>query len=150
MNKLTEKQQKFAINKAAGVRNREAAIAAGYAANSADVAAAKLMQREDIRKAIKAASAACAKPEGVDIDPMPRKRYPDALTFLADVMNGPKLPVALRVDAAKALMPYQHARMGEVGKKEKVKERADALTRKSRFSPKAPPTLRAIEGGKTD
>lgn len=147
---LTEKQQKFAINKAAGVKNREAAIAAGYAANNADVQAARMMQREDIKAAIKSAKAVGARPEGVAIaDPMPRKRYADPMTFLEDVMNHVQMPIALRVDAAKQLLPYKHARVGELGKKEKAKDRAEALTRKSRFGPSAPPTmLRAIEGGK--
>lgn len=150
MANLNEKQQKFAINKAAGVKNREAAIAAGYAANNAGVQAARMMQRDDIKAAIKRARAAGAKPEGVTINPMPRKHYATPMAFLEDVMNGADFPVALRVEAAKQLLPYKHARMGEQGKKEKAKERAEALTRKPRFSPRTPPTLRAIEGGKTD
>ena len=37
----------------------------------------------------------------------------------------------------------------KLGKNEKAKDRAELLTRKSRFGPSAPPTmLRAIEGGK--
>lgn len=137
------------INKAAGVKNREAAIAAGYAANNADVQAARMMQREDIKAAIKAAKAAGAKPQGVDTDAMPRKHYGDPMTFLEDVMNGARFTVALRVDAAKQLLPYKHARMGELGKKAKAKDRAEVLTRTSRFSPQAAPVLRAIEGGKS-
>lgn len=121
MNLLTEKQQKFAINKAAGVKNRDAAIAAGYAANNADVQAARMMQRDDIKAAIKSAKAAGAKSESVDTDPMARKHYADPMTFLEDVMNGVSFPVALRVDAAKQLLPYKRARMGELGKKAKAK-----------------------------
>lgn len=145
MNKLTEKQQAFAVNKAAGVKNREAAIAAGYASSSADVTAAKLMIRDDIKAAIKAAKSSSAKPEGVTINAMPRKHYADPMTFLEDVMNGPAFPVALRVDAAKQLLPYKHARMGEQGKKEKQKERAEALTRTPRFATSKPPQLRVVK-----
>lgn len=148
MSKLTEKQQSFAVNKAAGVRNREAAIAAGYAPNSADVTAAKLLGRDDIQAAIKAAEVEGGKDGG---DLMPRKHYADAVSFLEDVMNHAKLPVAARIDAARHLLPYKHARVGELGKKAKAKERAEELTRSSRFSPKRPPTtLRAIDGGKID
>jgi phage terminase small subunit len=56
MTQFTEKQQAFVDNKSAGVTNREAAIAAGYASTAAAVTAAKLMRRPDINAAIKTAS----------------------------------------------------------------------------------------------
>ena len=149
MTKLTEKQQGFIANKAAGVPNREAAIAAGYAPNSADVAAGKLLRRADIKAAIKAAS------KGVDtkigMPTMPRTHYADAMTFLVDVIDHGKLPIAMRADAAKQLLPYHHARIGEAGKKQKAKDRAAELAGggQSKFSPKvSPPSLHAIKGGK--
>lgn len=36
-------------------------------------------------------------------------------------MNLATLPVAVRADAAKQLLPYMHARMGETGKKENAR-----------------------------
>ena len=57
MKQLTEKQQAFIANKSAGVPNREAAIAAGYSPTAADVTAAKLLQRPEIKAAIKAQTA---------------------------------------------------------------------------------------------
>ncbi len=150
MKKLTDKQQAFVTNKAAGVGNRDAAIAAGYAESSADVAAAKLVARADIKDAIKAASRTTdAAPDKLT---MPRAEYTDPLEFLMDVMNHHHLPIAMRADAAKQLLPYHHARMGEIGKKELAQQRAQQVVGSARslFAPKAPPKLRSIPGGKDD
>jgi hypothetical protein len=43
--------------------------------------------------------------------------YADSKTFPQHAMNNAQLPIGLRMDAAKALLPYEHARMGEKGKK---------------------------------
>jgi phage terminase small subunit len=148
MAKLTAKQQAFVSNKAAGVTNRDAAIAAGYAVAGAEVAAGKLMRNPAIRKAIKAATKDAHPTDTKSNAPvMPRAKYTDAMTFLKDVMNHAGLPIAMRADAAKQLLPYMHARLGEVGKKEKAKDRARVLSGQ-RFRPNAPPTLHAIDGGK--
>ena len=95
-----------------------------------------------IRAALKAAGKATP---GVDIAPanvpkMPREKYSDAKQFLIDVMNLAGLPIAVRADAAKELLPYMHARMGETGRKETKKENARAIARgKHKFATKAPP-----------
>lgn len=148
MKELTEKQRQFVSNKVAGVANRDAAIAAGYAVAGAAVAADKLMRNPVVRTAIKVATPTVTT-SGVPT--MPRKHYADALLFLRDVMNHSQLPIAMRADAAKQLLPYQHARMGEQGKKEKAKERAYAIagSGRAKFAPKtAPPPMRIIKGGK--
>jgi phage terminase small subunit len=160
---LTEKQQQFVVNKAAGVKNKDAAVAAGYAASSAAVTAAQLMSRSDIKAAIaktrkEIKSGTQELPFGVDeLDAedkkskMPKASYSDPMDFLSDVMNHKHLPIAMRADAAFKLMPYKHARIGEAGKKEKAKERAIEISRgggKNKFATKAPPSLRAITGGK--
>ncbi len=103
MTELTEKQRQFVTNKAAGVPNREAAEAAGYSVRSADVTAGKLMMRPDIQAAIKAAASVGITTNN---DPMPRKHYADPMHFLEDVMNQAKMPLAMRVDAARQLLPY--------------------------------------------
>jgi phage terminase small subunit len=77
---------------------------------------------------------------------MPRKRYDESLKFVVDTMNHPQLSVAMRFEAAKALLPYRHARLGEKGKKDSAKERARDLASKPKFAPKgAPPKLRIVE-----
>lgn len=139
--KMTEKQRQFVVNKLAGCNNRDAAIAAGYAVGSASVAADKLMAMPAIRAALKTSGKAT--PGGVDNKPtMPRANYSDAKDFLLDVMNLDGLPIAVRADAAKQLLPYQHARIGEVGKKQSKRERAAELSTatKSKFATKSPPS----------
>lgn len=142
---MTKKQRRFIELKAMGVANKEAAIQAGYAPNSADVTAGKLMMRADVREAIEQgqASSSVDKSQG-----MPRAHYPDSLTFLMDAMNNAALPVPMRMDAAKSLLPYQHARLGEKGKKEQRKENAATLAGAKRFAVGKPPRLHAIDGGK--
>jgi phage terminase small subunit len=146
MTKLTDKQEAFVANKAAGVANREAAIAAGYAQGSADVAAHRLMQKPAIKAAIKAAGGGKKGTRDVTTPKMPRAKYSDPVTFLEDVMNHTELPIAMRADAAKQLLPYKHARMGETGKKEAKANNARAIARgKHKFAIKAaPPQLTVV------
>lgn len=144
--KLTEKQRLFVANKAAGCTNRDAAVAAGYAVGSASVAADKLMAMPAIRAALKAAGkAAPAVDMKAGVPTMPRGSYADPKAFLLDVMNLEGLPIAVRADAAKQLLPYMHARMGETGKKEKAKEKAQEIARgRHKFATKAPPQLHVV------
>lgn len=50
--------------------------------------------------------------------------HKDPKDFLLAVMNDMGTEAKLRVDAAKALMPFVHPRRGESGKKEQAKEKA--------------------------
>jgi phage terminase small subunit len=144
MSKFTDKQQKFVANKAAGVKNREAAIAAGYSPNTADVQASNLLRRPAIKAAITAAKEFSVASDPSSTEVMPRSHYADPMGFLEDVMNHALLPLAFRMDAARQLLPYKHARIGEKGKKEQAKERAHEIASRPRFSPKPPPKLQAI------
>lgn len=149
MTKLTEKQQAFVVNKIAGVANRDAAIAAGYSITGAAVAADKLMHNPAVRKAIEAATPSSSSAPG---STMPRDEYIDPLPFLMDVMNHKGLPLAMRTDAAKQLLPYHHTRKGELGKKELAQQQAhDAVNEpRSLFSPRRPPKFHSIPGSKED
>lgn len=122
MTELTKKQQAFVAHKAAGCTNKDAAIAAGYAVGSAAQAGDRLAKHPAIRKALNAASP--AKGNGAATYAIKRGDYADSKAFLQDAMNNVQLPIGLRVDAAKALLPYEHARMGETGKKETAKEKS--------------------------
>lgn len=150
MKKLTDKQQAFVALKIAGVTNRDAAISAGYSVASAAVAADKLMNNPAVRAAIKGSQAAIGnKPAAVT---MPRETYAEPMAFLMDVMNHQGLPMAVRAEAAKQLLPYHHARKGESGKKEKADQRArDVVDQpRARFAPTRPPRFHTIPGGKED
>lgn len=72
--------------------------------------------------------------------------YDDPEKFLRAVMNDSGSEAKLRVDAAKALMPYVHPKKGEGGKKEQRQE--DAKKVAGRFGAAAPPKLVATGGKK--
>jgi phage terminase small subunit len=61
----------------------------------------------------------------------------DSREFLERVLAGKLTPTLLQMDAARSLLPFQHKKLGETGKKEQRKEDAGKV---SRFSP-APPRL---------
>lgn len=65
----------------------------------------------------------------------------DPMAFLIDVMNNPEAEPRARIDAAKALLPYTHAKIGEGGKKD---QKAEAAKKASggKFAATAPPKLR--------
>lgn len=157
MTDFTTKQRSFIANKAAGMKNKEAAVAAGYAPTSAEVAASKLMVRPDIKKAIKLAREKGVTPETVNLavenptpdksQQMPKAKYTDSKEWLMDAMNHTGLPLALRGDYAKALLPYQHGRIGEKGKKEKQSEAAAKVAGKGKFQPKTPPGSNVVSIG---
>lgn len=59
-------------------------------------------------------------------------------------MNNESEDPKLRVYAAKTMMPYIHSKMGEQGKKENKKEKANEVTQ-GRFAPSSPPRLKAVK-----
>jgi len=135
-------------NKAGGCTNRDAAIAAGYAPGSAAQAGDRLAKHPAVRSAIKAATKHTpgVDTKTVNAPSMPRAKYADPIMFLEDVINHQQLPVAMRADAAKQLLPYKHARMGETGKKETKKEKAREISRgRHKFAPRTPPSLSVVQ-----
>lgn len=131
---LNDKQELFARNMAAGQNQKESCINAGYSENGAAAAASRLMKIPEILARIEELR---AQPEGLnktlnkDVNNVnkavksasanpPIQTVPDndPMLFLQSVINDERWPLKLRVDAAKALMPYTHARIGEAGKKE--------------------------------
>lgn len=70
--------------------------------------------------------------------------HKDPKVFLLALMNDLKADVKLRADAAKALMPFMHTKLGDVGKKD---EKAQAAKKASsgKFGA-APPPLKLVNG----
>lgn len=68
----------------------------------------------------------------------------DPAEFLEQVMGCVSLDIAARMDAAKALMPYRHKKVGEAGKKEAKQDAAAKVA--GRFGAAQPPKLRAVGG----
>jgi len=56
--------------------------------------------------------------------------YQDALTFCLDRLNDPTLPMSDRIRIAIALLPFQHCKLGEIGKKERTQMEAERIAGK--------------------
>lgn len=158
---LTGKKKLFAEAKKAGKSNKDAALAAGYSAATASQAGSRLVKDKDVvaylgdarKKAVArpkaqtpedAAVIAAATGAGFDLNTI--LTFSDPKAFLLAAMNDQETEPKLRIDAAKTLMPFVHAKVGEAGKK----EQRDAAAKKvaSRFAPAAPPKLVAAGGKK--
>ena len=65
----------------------------------------------------------------------------DPEAFLRAIIADVGVDARLRVDAAKALLPYCKAKVGEAGKKEQAQEAAKDATSAGRFAPAERPRL---------
>jgi phage terminase small subunit len=77
-----------------------------------------------------------------EVEPLDVPERGDPKDFLLDVMNDPGAEPRARLDAAKALMPYMHPKLGEGGKKDQKAEAAKKVGA-GKFAASAPPKLRA-------
>ena len=143
---LTDKKRRFADALKSGASNRDAAIAAGYSEKTAAQAGSRLAKDPDVlahigrkESVVEAQQQAKAEGKPTSLDAISRA-YDDPKDFLRAVMNYAGEDMKLRVDAAKVLMPYEHAKPGEMGKKEQKAEAAKDAG-KGRFSQSAPPRL---------
>jgi phage terminase small subunit len=131
---LTGKKRTFADAVLAGSSNGGAAIAAGYSAKTAPQAGSRLVKDVAVaaylavnRSAAQKPGKATAKapPSAPDGDGYAYAYTSDPESFLTTAMNDDALEMRMRVDAAKALMPYKHPKLGEGGKKEQKQEAAE-------------------------
>ncbi|WP_325984949.1 terminase small subunit [Pseudomonas protegens] len=162
---LTPKKRRFIDAIRGGASNRNAAIAAGCPERTASSAGSRLAKDPDVvnelRKlnAIHPVKGDVKQPppeetqEGPDNDVEPTGfdlraalLHRDPKDYLLAVMNDAESEPKLRVDAAKALMPFLHPRKGEGGKKEERQKAAEQAA--SKFSRQAPPRLAATNGKK--
>ena len=143
---LTHKKRRFADALMSGASNADAARDAGYSEKTAKQMGYKLSRDPDViaymeRKGHFAAQKEAAAAAGRQVNPGAiAKTYDDPAAFLLDVINDQVEDMKLRVDAAKAMMPYKHAKIGEQGKKEQKADKAKAAA-KGKFSASAPPKL---------
>ena len=150
---LTDKKRRFVQALQSGLSGAKAAIHAGYSDKGAAVAASRLMKDKDVLEALGRVNQVNklkeqAEAEGKEFSlPDLGKLYSDPADFLKAVMNDPKQDMKLRVDAAKAWVPYVHGKVGDQGKKDAKKAAAKAATG-GRFAPPPPPThLRVVGKG---
>ena len=149
---ITQKKKLFAQAKREGKSNTDAAIFAGYSADTAPQAGSRLAKDKDVigeigRKEKIEVAKEVAKETGIRLDiPDLGTMYKDPKDFLMAVMNDVESDMKTRSEAAKALMPFIHQKKGETGKKEVDAENAKKIA--SRFSAVAAPKLVAVGGKK--
>lgn len=54
----------------------------------------------------------------------------DPLLFLSKLMDHPRADIRMRLEAAKTLMPFKYAKLGETGKKEQKDDKAKQISGK--------------------
>ena len=149
--KLTEKQQKFVNALLAGLPNKEAALQAGYAEASADVQASRMKSHPKVKAALQAGGYGKRMSDDDDDDNGLRTDYKSSLDMLQHVYNNPKMSMSARMQAAIQALPYEHAKIGEKGKKEKRAEEAEKQAGEGKFQtgrpPRGRPALRAVSNG---
>jgi phage terminase small subunit len=142
----------------AGMRKKEAAIAAGYAASCASQTAARLskdpgvlayMARLDTPQSVQVTAESVAPdtpPPVPAIAPaLPKTASIDPLEYMESVISDPMQDPKLRLDAAKALAPYRHPRL-EVANKKDEKDKKAKDVQANRFGVAlAPGQLKAVK-----
>lgn len=164
---MTPKQRAYIENRIAGLRPKQAAIAAGYAPTGADQAASILEKRADVQKAIKkkavpgANSAGSARGRRSDSERVEefvetaesegenwmKDHYDSPLDLFLHVMSEPRARPALRFEAAKQAAPYVHGKVAPAaskGKKAEAEERAKDKATVGKFRRRAAPSKPAV------
>lgn len=142
---LTIQQKKYAEARLQGLAIKDAALFAGCPNKTASQAGSRLEKHPNV-----IAYLAQLKNKESDANPIAGRDaipasdvgivefYEDPAELLRHAMNDQNLDHKTRIQAAVALLPYEHKKLGESGKKEDQGSAAkDAV--KGRFSPSPPP-----------
>lgn len=155
---LNATDEKFVAATVRGATPEEAAIAAGLSEKTARVAGARLRKKKSVVEALAAIGfttpglpivipaaavpAPTAEPEP-EFDDLPITT--DSIEFYEAIMSNPKIPLSKRMEAAKNLLPFQHAKIGEKGKKETKADGAkQAAAGGDAYATRKPPSLKAV------
>lgn len=174
---LTDKKRRFVDALLSGLSGAKAAIHAGYSENGAAQAAARLMRDKHVLAALgrtlevnksvnkkpvnkkldqrQPATPDCGSQDAeTDTDSMDgiglKALGPtsDPRAVLVAIMNDVGEEPKLRLEAAKALMPFTHGKIAEKGKKGAQQDAANKAATGGRFAPPPPPThLRVVGKG---
>lgn len=155
---LTGKKRAFADAVLAGFSNKEAAIRAGFSEKTASAAGSRNVKDPDVKAYLEKHRAAAAEktatagkapppatPPGDDLIDIPPTA--DPIEFLTTIMNEPAADLRFRIDAAKAMLPFKHQKLGEGGKKDQKQDAAKKVGA-GKFAAAAPPKLVAAGGKK--
>lgn len=155
---LTETQERFFQATLRGEKPHQAALSAGLSPNSAKASGFRMRKHPAIVAALAAVGIATKNPKPVkpsateegsddaaaDLATIEIPETEDPKEFLTALMNSPKAGVKARLEAAKALLPFEHAKVGEKGKKvTKAEGAAAAAAEGNKFGARAAP-LRAV------
>lgn len=159
---LDPTRQKFVESTLRGNGPKQAAIDAGLSEKTAASAGSRLRKDPKIVAALAAigfatpgappvvktptpvaAVPADQEPEDDPLDDLPQTG--DSLEFLEAVQANPRVPLGRRIEVAKALLPFQHAKIGEKGKKETKADGAkEAAKGDDVYGTRKPPSLKAV------
>ncbi|CAB3704837.1 MAG: terminase small subunit [Achromobacter sp.] len=170
---LTDKKRRFVDALLSGLSGAKAAIHAGYSENGAAQAAARLMRDKHVLAALGRTAqvnkivnknSVNKKPDSAPPSDVPSDQpsaadsvesvglkalglTSDPRAVLVAIMNDLGEEPKLRMEAAKALMPFTHGKIAEQGKKGAKQEAANKAAG-GRFAPPPPPThLRVVGKG---
>lgn len=142
---LTEQQRKYAEARMSGLSVKNSALAAGCPEKTASQAGSRLEKHPNVvahLSRLKHKESDENPAVGRDaVDPVVASSmgfYEDPMEMLRHAMNDRLLEPKMRIQAAVALLPYEHKKLGESGKKEDQAETAKGAV-KGRFAPAAPP-----------
>lgn len=154
---LNPTDEKFLQALLRGSTPKEAAIAAGLSEKSARVAGARMRKKKVIVDALAVIGIATpgapatdpkvthTEPEAEEVADIGLPQTEDSLEFLEAVVANPNIPLGRRLEAAKTLLPFQHAKIGEKGKKVTKAEGAKDLAEEGNtFGARKAPKLQAV------
>lgn len=139
---LTAKKKAFAQAKHDGANNKEAAIFAGCSPETASQAGSRMAKDSDVIAQIEKLKSVKGVNNDVKPDPKPiitkkvietASSRADPLKFLEEIWTDPVEDMKMRMDAAKAALPYFHGKVAEKGKKETKADEAKKATQGGKF-----------------
>lgn len=156
---LNPTDEKFVAAIVRGLNQTEAAVAAGLSEKSAQAAGARLRKKKSVVAALAAIgfstpgapitipTSKTQEPEPEEVADIGLPQTEDSLEFLEAVVANPNIPLGRRLEAAKTLLPFQHAKIGEKGKKAtKAEGAANAAAEGNKFGARAAPAaLKAVK-----
>lgn len=151
MSSLTAQQRRYAEARFAGLGKKDAAMAAGCPEKTASPAGSRLERHPNVvahLARLKAAESDANPTAGRDAAPPPTEGgeyIEDPMVLLQSVMNDRKEDRKIRLQAAIALLPYTHQKLGEGGKKDQQANDAAGVV-KGRFAPASPPPQLKLVG----
>lgn len=154
---LNPTDEKFVAAIVRGLNQTEAAVAAGLSEKSAQAAGARLRKKKSVVDALAAIGFSTPgapitiptskpqEPEPEEVADIGLPQTEDSLEFLEAVVANPNIPLGRRLEAAKTLLPFQHAKIGEKGKKATKAEGAKDLAEEGNtFGARKAPKLQAV------